>query len=125
MWSQWPCPSWYHIPSPQEWVDVVEAWTSWWTLWTFNTSTSYYNWWYRSRSSWWNDFRTALKLPAAGRRNSTSSLSDLGTNGNYWSSTAHASTASYARFLTFTSSTVRPGYSSSRRRGFSIRCFKD
>jgi prepilin-type N-terminal cleavage/methylation domain-containing protein len=128
-WNQWPCPSWYHIPSPDEWYSVIEAW-NWgggWTLWSPSDSTSYYRPTnsYRSLTSWWSDIRTALKLPAAGRRYSSGGLNHQGTGGLYWSSMSHASTASHARYLYFSSSLVYPGGNDYRYDGFSVRCFKN
>jgi hypothetical protein len=81
-------------------------------------------------SSWWDngswsDIRTALKLPAAGRRYSATTLSNLGSGGRYWSSAAHASLTSNSRLLYFYSSSVFPGISDYRRLGYSVRCFKD
>jgi hypothetical protein len=127
-WNQWPCPTWYHIPSPDEWYNVIEAWNWWWwTLWSASSSSLYYHTTnsYRSLSSWWSDIRTALKLPVAGHRSFSNGLNGQGSEGRYWSSTAHASTALSARYLNFISSSVRPGYSYGRRLGFSVRCFKD
>jgi hypothetical protein len=128
IWSQWPCPSWYHIPSPDEWYDVIEAWNWWWwTLWTAHDNSLYYHTVNsrRSRSSWWGDIRTALMLPAAGRRARSNGLYFQGEYGHYWSSVAHASTTSYARNLSFNSSSVYPGTYYNRELGLSLRCFKD
>jgi type II secretory pathway pseudopilin PulG len=125
-WSE-PCPSWYHIPTPQEWTDVVEAWwynNTQWTLWAFNENSNHYNLWYRSRSSQMDNFRNKLKLPAAGRRYS-SYLNNAGSSGFYWSSLAHASITSSARYLTFSSGVVYPGGGGNRHNGFPLRCFKN
>jgi uncharacterized protein (TIGR02145 family) len=126
-WNQWPCPSWYHIPSPQEWVDVVEAWGAWWQwiLWTFIPNTSYYNWWYRPWSSQMANFTSRLKLPAAGDRYLSNGLSLQGSSGHYWSSVSHVSTASRARLLYFYSPVVFPNSYDNRYHGYSVRCFKD
>jgi hypothetical protein len=64
-----------------------------------------------------------LKLPVAGWRHSA--LSEQGTYGVYWSSMAHASAISNARYLYFGSPIMSPGRTGNRWVGFSIRCFKD
>jgi hypothetical protein len=127
IWNQWPCPSWYHISSPQEWFDVVEAWWEWWqwTLWTFTSNTDLYNWWYRPRSSQMANFTSKLKLPAAGRRLSSSGLGRQGSQGDYWLSVSHASDTLRARYLYFNSSNVSPGVYDVRYYGMLVRCFKD
>jgi uncharacterized protein (TIGR02145 family) len=128
MWLHWPCPTGYHIPSPQEWYEVVEAWSvwTWWTLWNASNSSSDFHTTNSRRtlsSFWWSDIRIALMLPAAGYR--SMGLMLQGSNGHYWSSIAHASTTSTSRFMYFTSNIVLPGYDLIRRNGFSLRCFKD
>jgi uncharacterized protein (TIGR02145 family) len=132
-WSQWPCPSWYHIPSPQEWIDIVEIWNfaSHWALPNAKPNTETYNWQHRQRNAQsegpieMSKFRTILKLPAAGWRYSASGLSSLGSDGNYWSSLAHSKEESRARRLNFAAMNVLPGSRNPRRAAFSIRCFKN
>jgi uncharacterized protein (TIGR02145 family) len=67
-------------------------------------------------------FASPLKLPMAGyRRSSDGSLSDVGTFGNYWSSTVPDS---YAHDLYFNSSNA--GFAvDDRANGNSVRCIKD
>jgi hypothetical protein len=119
-WNQWPCPASYHIPDWNEWIRLLEAWNWWWwTLWA-KKNDPIFN--YRSWSSWWNDFRTALKLPAAGRRKS-SSFNNIGSAGRYWSTSTMSEWV--MRMLHFWSSSVIPDDYRPRRHGYSIRCFKD
>lgn len=59
-----------------------------------------------------------LFFPAAGYCNGTS-LNDSGSSGGYWSSTYSSATA--ARSLDFSSSSIDPQYLSSRRYGFPVR----
>ena len=61
-------------------------------------------------------------LPLAGNRNdSNGSLINVGTNGNYWSSTVSGTSA---RYLAFNSSTALMG-ADGRAYGLSVRCLKD
>jgi hypothetical protein len=71
------------------------------------------------------DFQRLLQrhfLPAAGNRNNNGTVNNVGTNGNYWSSTT-ASSAAYN--LNFNSSRVSPEISNVRGNGFSVRCLAE
>ena len=69
--AQWPCASWFHIPSKNEWVSLVKILTN--TFWLANNG---------------NTLKTYLKMPFAwGRTNTTSNVSGQGSNGVYWAST--------------------------------------
>lgn len=61
-------------------------------------------------------------LPVAGNRNnSNGSLNNVGSNGNYWSSTVDGTNS---RNLNFNSSNANMN-SNNRANGFSVRCIKD
>jgi len=61
-------------------------------------------------------------LPVAGNRNNSSgSLNNVGTNGNYWSSTVSGTNS---RNLNFNSSNANMN-TNNRANGFSVRCLKD
>ncbi|MBQ3630163.1 MAG: hypothetical protein II826_11200 [Prevotella sp.] len=62
----------------------------------------------------------AVFLPAAGYRFGTS-VSGVGSYGNYWSSTPHSSSAASALFVYFGASSVLPADDSSRNTGRSVR----
>ena len=66
----------------------------------------------------------AVFLPAAGYRFGTS-VSGVGSYGNYWSSTPHSSTAVSALFVYFGASSVLPADDSSRNTGRSVRLVRD
>jgi uncharacterized protein (TIGR02145 family) len=67
-------------------------------------------------------FNSALKLPVAGYRDSsTGDLTTVDSYGNYWSSTV---SGALARLLYFYSSSATM-YSSNRAHGFSVRCIKE
>ena len=57
-------------------------------------------------------------LPAAGNRNG-SSLNNVGSNGNYWSSTCNNSNNAYN--MNFNSSNVNPQNNNNRYNGNSVR----
>jgi uncharacterized protein (TIGR02145 family) len=96
-----PCPSGYRIPTETE-INAERL------SWTVNTSAG--------------SFASPLKLPMAGYRNfSNGSLSSVGTNGYYWSSTVSGSSS---RFLAFNASdaSMIDGF---RAGGLTVRCIKD
>jgi len=69
-------------------------------------------------------FASPLKLPMAGLRGYSNGLVDEeGVNGNYWSSTIAANTASSS--LRFSSSSVFGGLTKARAFGYSVRCIKN
>lgn len=104
---QWPCPTWFHIPSENEWTAVKTVWT---TLWGWDTD--------------WTNFWIALKLPFAGARWYTSSnVYDQGTTGLYWSSTRYNSNNS--RRLLMSNSSLNTNQSNILSSCFSLRWLKD
>ena len=107
---QWPCPTWYHVPSQTEWSGIVSAWDG--VLWDISWTTTE-----------WTNLQTALKLPYAGGRNrGNGSFVNGGSNGYYWSSSPNG-TGGYS--LSFNSSYVNPSRYDYRANGFSVRCFKN
>ena len=96
-----PCPSLYRLPNEAELEAERGSWSS-------------------NRAA--GAFASPLKLPMAGRRSFISgSLLNVGSSGNYWSSTVSGSNA---RILYFYSSTATMT-TSNRASGFSVRCIKD
>ncbi|MCC8146604.1 MAG: hypothetical protein LIO93_09250 [Bacteroidales bacterium] len=63
-----------------------------------------------------------LLLPAAGIRNNNGNLNNVGTNGNYWSSTV-SSTNAYN--LNFNSTNINPANNNNRSNGMSVRCVSE
>lgn len=62
-------------------------------------------------------------LPATGYRNtSTGALSNVGANGNYWSSSSYAAGNPNAGDLNFNSGAVNPLNNPNRANGLSVRC---
>ena len=67
--------------------------------------------------------KQTLFLPAAGNRNNANgALNNVGTNGNYWSSTT---SSSLAYNLNFNSTLVSPAIQNYRGNGFSVRCVQN
>ena len=56
------------------------------------------------------------------RNNSDASLNNLGSNGNYWSSSVSGTNALN---LNFNASSVNPANANNRANGFTVRCVKD
>jgi hypothetical protein len=117
---KWPCPSWYHVPSTEEWLWLVKAWFT--LKWVSCTAIAWLS------CSWsWNatlaSFKSDLNLPLAGlRTRSSTSAGNQGSDGYYWSSSP---IGTCARLLNFFSSYVAPQYCYNRTYGFSVRCFKN
>lgn len=96
-----PCPAGFRIPTEAEWIEESLTWRS-------------------------NDingaFESALKLPAAGRRNfSAGTLFDVGEFGYYWSSTTEGS---FSRGLGIFNNSASM-FSYNRAGGNSVRCINE
>jgi uncharacterized protein (TIGR02145 family) len=96
-----PCPSGYRIPTETE-INAERL------SWSQNNSAG--------------AFASPLKLPMAGGRDfSNGSLYDVGSYGNYWSSTV---SGKYSRDIGFYSSNANM-YTNARADGYSVRCVKN
>ena len=126
--KQWPCPEWWHVPTGNEWSQLIE----------------YYAWYYNSHysppitlqgyknnqklsdntnfASW---FANYFNLPFAGSRiYSTSRVSETTRKGDYWSSSAYTNW-DFSRSLILSSSEVNMTNASLLVLGYSVRCFKN
>jgi uncharacterized protein (TIGR02145 family) len=63
-----------------------------------------------------------ILAPAGYRNNGDASQNNLGSNGNYWSSSPNSPNAYN---LNFNVSNVNPANNNNRANGFSVRCFKN
>lgn len=96
-----PCPSGWHVPTTQEWSNVIAAEG----ITNINTAVN-----------------SSLKLPAAGYRDySNGSLSGVGSYGRYWSSTV-VNSNSFNLYVYNAGANMVGNY---RAVGFSVRCLKD
>jgi len=101
---QWPCATWYHVPSKVEWASIFSAW-QWLT-------------------SSWADLHTTLKMPCSGFRDlSTGNFTNTWINWWFWSSSTEW--VEWWGFSLLWCSTVIPNNSSHRAYGLSVRCIKN
>ena len=110
---QWPCPSWYHVPSTREWKAIYNA---------LGVET------YNSGSI--ATLQKTLHLPKAGARYNTvnTNVVNMGTEGNYWSSSPNIYSnlgPGHAPGLYFSSSYISSQSDNNCSQGRSVRCFKN
>jgi len=98
---QWPCLSWYHVPTQWELSGVIAAW-----------------WWWTS----WNNIMNTLKLPKAWYRAVWNwSMQDVSNYWRYWSSSPTNTNSFLLQFW----NTVINNTTYYRTQWQSIRCFKN
>ena len=95
-----PCPNGYRIPTYAEFEAERVSW---------------------NQNNPIGAFASPLKLTLAGQRDNTGSLSNVGTNGYYWSSTVQ-STSSYNLFIAINGTSMGGGV---RGTGYTVRCIKE
>lgn len=104
---KWPCPTWYHIPTNNEWIWINAAWT-----WGTN----------------WFDLLNALKMPKSGYRIWTSwTITEINSKAQYWSASPTGTDAFfiYIGNQGFNPAYINPSNTKSRSQGHNIRCFKN
>jgi len=126
---QWPCPTWYHVPSAWEWNTVTTYWYNTTNPGNIASYTTLNSWSSVSTSS----FSSIFKIPLAGMRGSAGSVQDQWSVGRYWTSSPamvigeHDIVSYVPHQLYFNSQYIETMWREHRDRGFgfSIRCFKD
>ena len=139
-WVQWPCPSWYHVPTANEWANILIKWCEddeicdsrdleYGNNWS-NISHWYLGYPLRDWTQSWdpdlevmvNRFASKYNLSFAGLRNNNT-IFYVGSRGGYWSSSDYWSYED----VNFG---IEPANwigmrSSGRRGGLSVRCIND
>jgi len=107
---RWPCNIWYHVPTWDEWVEVLTVWP-----WDYNSD--------------YNLMVNALKMPKAWSRRTANSIPWQWISWAYWSSSDYFSNSyHYSHFMLLVgrpSASLDPWNEWTRRGGLSVRCFKN
>ena len=107
---QWPCPAWFHIPTLDEWNDLIDAYASY-------SEDSY------GSSAFREWFQDAFKIPLAGRmRYSNGNIENEWSHARIWASDSNGGTA--WRFYLWWN-TVDINNNSEKAYGYQVRCFKN
>lgn len=122
-WRQWPCNTWYHVPSRWEWNQLLEYWVDNYTETTSDTITLVITSQWRSFSG--NSLASTqlqddFKIPFANNRSLGALIWKVWTQAYFWSSSPIA----VAGYFTLYSGTAAV-LSITRANGLSVRCFKD
>ena len=121
--KQWPCPEWWHVPTAEEWSQLLEFYV--YENYSNNTGnlndSNGYKWISSSDVASW--FAHYFQIPFAGRRDfGDANVSGQGSSAYLWSSTPNGDDA---RYLFLNSSYVGASYNHPRAYGLSVRCFKN
>ena len=140
---QWPCPAWYHVPSIEEWGNVlkmyhdmnpkwstIEVWDSWLDDW------DEWEWW--EPASVWNiityrvenlafrkAFQDAFYISLAWFRNNDYQLTNQWSEARFWTSTPDDNDSTKSRRFYVGNSVVDSINSKERVYGYSVRCFQN
>ena len=123
---QWPCPDWWHVPTIEEWNQLLiyYAWYyTWNNMWDISLEWNPYKYvsWNSVFGSWFYNY---FQIPFAGDRYyADAEVQHQGVGANLWSSTPCDENAACNFYLS--SSRVSADYYGRRANGFSVRCFKD
>jgi len=134
---QWPCNTWYHVPSIWEWNKVLEYWAEENELILGQEGWELADWWvwlYTCRNDYYPpcgilpfSFHYDFKIPFAGYRRYGADVGGFGNSSYLWSSSPSSFWYSYW-FLSYISNGSYDLYTNwylGTSDGFSIRCFKD
>ncbi len=129
------CPEDWHVPTDEEWIDLEMALgmsyeeaheTNWRGTNEGSKLAGNTNLWNSGELELDPEFNTVgfIALPAGDRYFYNGSYYDMGSIGNFWSSTQSSSNFAWARGLNYDHSEVNRGYAS-KRNGISVRCVRD
>jgi len=109
--KRWPCPNGYHVPSVDEWNNLMNVW-AWMNVW----------WQIDGGKYSLSNFQIDLKMPFAGRRGyNGGSANSIGNHARLWSSSTNNSDVK-AFYIDNAGAAI---YDSKRANGISVRCFKN
>lgn len=115
------CPTGWHVPSDAEWVILTDYLGGESVAGAKLKETGISNW-INPNSGATNE--TGFTALPGGNRFSNGSYSNIGSYGNWWSSTENSPTNVWARGIGYNKSTVSRG-NVIKQNGFSVRCIKD
>ncbi len=95
--KQWPCPLWYHVPTFDEWNELVKL--RWSVKWILSTFKDYSGYKYFTNKAFINDF---MLPPQWTRNRSDWALTDTWKVTKYWTSTPRGSNATDPRSFAIT-----------------------
>lgn len=101
---QWPCSSWFHVPTYDEWNSIITI-MSWLSLTT------------------WSNFEDKLHLPLASYRLGSNGIIQSGSQAYYWTSSVQSTSSYY--FYAYASGTPRTSSGARRDNWYPIRPFKN
>jgi uncharacterized protein (TIGR02145 family) len=113
-----PCPAGWQLPTQSDFASIISE-NSFARQASTDATANTWTWTTSGFQVKPDGVTTTLFLPAAGYRNYSGALYNVGVDGNYWSSTASASGAFY---LYFYSGVLAPGDALTRANGRSVRC---
>ena len=138
---QWPCPVWYHVPTIEEWSNVLKMYHD------MNPKWSTIEWWNSEPDDWdlWVDaayiwdpityrvdnlafrkaFQDAFYIPLAWFRNNDYKLENQWEEARFWSSTPSADNETKSRRFFVGNSVVDSINAKERVYGYSVRCFQN
>ena len=126
-WTVNPCPSGWRLPTQEEFAALKDLGSVWADAGQRNAAVA--GRFYGPNSAYCalsNPNSTCIFLPAGGYRNSSGTLSQQGTYGNYWSSTQHPNSTNvgYGLYLTATDAQSVATYGLNKERGYNVRCVR-
>ena len=119
---QWPCPAWYHVPSIEEWDDVLEMYyeidSKWGTI-------DHSNGVKVDGIAFRKAFQDAFYIPLAWFRNNDYQLTNQWSEARFWTSTPDNNDSTKSRRFYVGNNVVDSINTKERVYGYSVRCFQN